>query len=248
MKKYLAAACAAFALGACATTISPEVQARIDQIGATASAPAAPSGALAITDQRAPEALRVREVPVGIAGGFSCNLGVSQLGDARFAADRIARLENALAAAFPDRASGASLIVRRYDVYLNHSAETNSQVVATGFGGGALAGAIAPSPDSASVQITRRPRCERERMLGGWFERADLTNNMPPITVEIDVNVFGRDYTVNSAFSPDLDLFVVNAAYDDEDPSLHRAAEAVLQQAMEKANTRLIERIRAASQ
>lgn len=247
MGRIFAAACALF-LGGCATALSPETIAHLDRIGATASPPASQSGVLTITEQRDPDATRLRPVPVGIAGGFSCNLGVGQLGDTAYAADRIARLENALAAAFPNPPGGATVIVRRYDIYLNHSQETNSETMNAAFGGGVIAAAIAPMPNAAAPQITRRPRCERERMRGGWFDATDLTNNFPPVTVEIEANVFGQDYAVNSAYSPEINLLALSAEYAGAEPSVRRATEAVLQRAMDKANTRLVDVIRAANQ
>jgi hypothetical protein len=93
-------------------------------------------------------------------------------------------------------------------------------------------------PDSEAVQITRRPRCERERMRGGWFDPSDLTNNTPPVTVDLDVTVFGQDV----AISPDVD-FLQLGFFNENEPSIKRAQEATLQRAMAHAHARLVEGI-----
>lgn len=234
-------------LAGCATSMSAEMTARLEQLGATATPPASRSGMIAITDRRDPEATRVRYTPLGIAGGFSCNIGILRLGDTLYAPDRIARLENAIAAAFPNRLEGATLVVRRYDIHLNHSAESNAQNVSAAMGGGLLTAAIAPTPSAGAP--TRAPRCERDRMLAGWYETSDLTNNFPPIVVEIDATVFGQDIAINSATSPEVNLFglaIMNPSHMEGAP-LRAAVEASVQRAQERANARFIERLAAAT-
>lgn len=238
MRALLVVATLAVFAASCASTSSPEVAARLSQIASTVQPERTASGAFAIVNERDEDATRLRGVPVGFAGGFSCNTGIHQLGDSSFGADRIARLENALVAAFPDRSQGATLLVRRYDVYLNAGAEADAVAMGAAMGSvGVFSGGGAPSTESPT--LWRRPKCERERMLGGWFDSADLANNFPPISVDIEVNVFGRDYVVNAALSPEANLmgefrFMANSA----------ATEATVQRAMDRANARLIEQIR----
>ena len=184
-------------------------------------------------------------VPIGWAGGFSCNVGISQLGDNGYAPDRLARLENALATAYPDTQKGSELIVRRYDIYINRGAEADAVAWGAAMGSVGVFGA-GGTPGDNNPQIWRSPKCARERMAGGWFSTQDLTNNTTPITVDIDVTVFDRNQVVNAALSPSLqgtDFQVVSTGR-----ATTPALDALLQQAMDKANKRLIAQIGAAKQ
>jgi hypothetical protein len=237
--RIIFAVAALVSVSACATSISPEMQARIDAVGATAQPAAAPSGLFAVADQRHPDSLKVRQVPIGWAGGFSCNVGISQLGDDGFAPDRLARLENALAKAFPYAAKGAALLVRRYDIYINRGAEADAVAMGAAMGSVGVFG-VGGTPDANSLQVWRAPKCGQEKMAGGWFSTADLSNNTTPITVDIDVTVFGRSHVVNAALSPELpakDFLAISTR--GASPALN----ALLQQAMDKANNRLIDAI-----
>lgn len=87
-------------------------------------------------------------------------------------------------------------------------------------------------------------------MTHGWFDPRDLTNNMPPITIDIDVTVFGRQHVINAAHSPEVDFYRLNYTYglESDYPEARAAMEATLQQAMAKAHARLIESIGAVDQ
>jgi hypothetical protein len=82
-------------------------------------------------------------------------------------------------------------------------------------------------------------------MHSGWFDPADLTNNYPPITVDLDVSVFGRAYTINAAYSPDVDL--TGAGMSRGGVQAMPAFTAMVQRAMDKANARLIEKMSAST-
>ena len=171
----------------------------------------------------------------GLAGGFSCLDGVLQLGDSVFAGDRIARLENALAEAFPGKSG--PLIVRRYDVYLNQEAESRALGWAAASASVGLYGGHG-IPDVRATQLWRAPKCGRDRMQSGWFDPSELTNNFPPITVEIEANVFGQDYSINAATSSEMHIPYLGVGASP-------AFNAMLQSTMDKGNTRLIKAIQA---
>jgi hypothetical protein len=233
----------AFCFAGCASVpVSPEEQARLDTIASRIKPPATLSGAFSIDDQRKPDAKKFRNDMTGLAGGFSCFLGIFQLGDSKFAADRIARLENALAEAFPGRSG--PLIVRRYDIYLNQGSEVTTGVWSAAIGGAlgaaAASGGLVGSGDVNAPKVWRKPKCDRERMHSGWFDPNDLTSNYPPLTVELDVSVFGQDYSVNAAHSSEM---VIQPYGVMPSPVL----EAILQTTMDKANARLVKAIQANS-
>jgi hypothetical protein len=242
MKIWMMSAAAIAVLGACAATpLGPEELARIDSFASMADAPRTAPGVFEVRSERSPEALKMRPVPIGWAGGFSCNLGVTQMGDDAWARDRIARLEQALVDAFPGKAEGEVLSVRRYDIYVNRGAEADAQAWGAAMGSVGMFGVVG-TPDTAAEKIWRAPKCAREKMAGGWFDPADLTGNAEPITVDIDVSVFGGDFVVNAAHSPELNgrLFVEAAGTQPQ------ALEAMFQKTMAKAHQRLVDMITAA--
>ena len=228
----------AFCLAGCASTpLSPEESARLEMVASRLRPPATLSGTFSIVDQRKRDATKYNVNLTGLAGGFSCLDGVLQLGDAVFAADRIARLENALAEAFPGKSG--PLIVRRYDIYLNQESESR----ALGWAAARASVGIYSSlgmPDVKASDIWRAPKCGRDRMHSGWFDPSELTNNFPPITIEVDVNVFGKDYLINSASSPEMSIPYLGVGASP-------AFNAMLQSTMEKANSRLIKAVQADS-
>lgn len=240
MKTTVAALLLASALAACATApLTADETSRTQQVATTVRPPATLTGAFVVTDQRNPDATRVRPVPIGLAGGFSCFVGITQLGDTAFAADRVARLENALAQAFPGH-TGEPLVVRRYDIFLNRGAEADAAAWGAAMGSVGVFGASG-TPGNNAPQIWRRPKCGPDRMHSGWFDQSDLTNNRPPITIDIDVTVFGRDYVVNAARSPELDLDRLGVMHLEES----QAFSAMLQQTMDFADARLVAAVRA---
>ena len=228
----------AFCVAGCASTpLSPEEISRLEMVASRLKPAATLSGTFSIVDQRKRDATKYNVNLTGLAGGFSCLDGVLQLGDSVFAADRIARLENTLAEAFPGQPS--PLIVRRYDIYLNQEAESR----ALGWAAASGSVGIYSSPgmkDVKAPQVWRTPKCGRDRMHSGWFDPSDLTNNFPPITVEIDINVFGQDYSVTAANTSEMHIAYLGVGASP-------AFNAMLQTTMDKANSRLIKAIQAKS-
>jgi hypothetical protein len=225
---------------AAAKKMPPEIVAAADELGKRAEPEIAQPGKFRIVSERDPKATNVRLVPLGVAGGFSCNIGIMQLGDSQFAKDRLARLERALLDAFPNE-QPSDLIIRRYDLYANHGQEVWSATLSMGIGG-AIGGAIAASQGPQDgPEIKRKPKCEAENMKGGWFDKADLTSNAAPFVIDLDVTVFGKPYKINAARSPELDL-----TYPGRDELQHSpATAAMLQWTMTKAHERLVAAIRA---
>lgn len=228
----------AFCVAGCASTpLSPEEISRLEVVASRLKPPASLSGTFSIVDQRKRDATKFNVNLTGWAGGFSCLDGVLQLGDSVFAADRIARLENALAEAFPGKSG--PLIVRRYDIYLNQESESRA------IGWAAASASVGlysgqGMPDVRATQLWRAPKCGRDRMQSGWFDPSELSNNFPPITVEIDVNVFGQDYLINAANSSEMNIPYLGVGTSP-------AFNAMLQSTMDKANSRLIKSIQANS-
>ncbi len=231
----------AFCVAGCISTpLSPEEQSNLNSVASRLKPPATLSGAYSIVDQRKPDATKTQSDMTGWAGGFSCVDGITQLGDESFAADRIARLENALVEAFPGRSG--TIIVRRYDIYLNKEAESRAATWAAASASVGIYSSARMGDIKAQV-VWRAPKCGRDRMPIGWFDPGDLTNNFPPLTVEIDVNVFGQDYSINAAQSTELDLNRLGVIALDFSP----AFSAMVQSTMDKANSRLIKSIQANS-
>lgn len=75
-------------------------------------------------------------------------------------------------------------------------------------------------------------------MTGGWFDPADLTNGNAPMTIEIEVSLDGQTYSVNSAYSPSEDYFIISKSSGD--PLDFEPVSAV----MAKAHTLLIEKMK----
>lgn len=127
---------------------------------------------------------------------LDCSYGVYNIRDGIPGFDRIAQLQREVSASLGDAALGQELTVRRYVLFWNAAALETSRAVSAGFGGGAIAGAIANG-------VTARPRCARERMPnGGWFDPTELSNNFGPLIAEISVEYAGHTYEVRSVYSP----------------------------------------------
>lgn len=214
-------------------TLPDDLVRRMEQSVAEMEPAVEPLGILAVEDQRTPESKKTKVLSAWIA---SCENAVERMGDDEVAADRLARLEKDFVEAFGDSISGKTLIVRRYDIHQNANARIAGSSIQSGF---ASVGAYGVGGDASGRKdkIVIKPACEREKMKAGWFDPADLTNNISPIVIDIDVTFDDRAYSVNTAYSPYIDLYSYT-----EDP----IAEALVQEAMAKANQRLIEQIQQA--
>tara|TARA_R100001086_G_scaffold245403_1_gene176269 strand:+ start:529 stop:1443 length:915 start_codon:yes stop_codon:yes gene_type:complete len=238
LKNILAILCVAVLACGCASVpeLTADEQLVVDQFAANLETGAVPTGKIKIVDERDPKLVKTRLVPVGIAGGFSCFIGITRLGPDFFAADRVTRLENAVMEAYPGLAKeNAELIVRRYEIFLNRGAEANAQQWNIAVGG--VVGALIGSVNVDKEEIWREPRCDSERMHSGWFDPADLNNNLPPITVEVDMSLLGRDYKVNAAHSPELYLERLGVLKLEDSP----AFAVMVQRTEDKVTERLIE-------
>jgi hypothetical protein len=127
----------------------------------------------------------------------SCDYGVWQLSEAVGVGDRLGALRNDLASRLDASTGLNSLIVTRYDVFLNRA------VAQRGF---AVGVAAASQGGYAAGGGPQRPSCERARMTHGWFDPSEVTTPYSPLIVEIAANANGRSYTVRSVYSPSLEL------------------------------------------
>jgi hypothetical protein len=228
---------------ASAAELTPEQEAQIGALTESLEPTATPTGALTIVESRDRNSRRVRPMPMGLAGGLSCNVGVFQLGDSTFAADRVARLENSIARANPGRTG--ELIVRRYDIYLNRSQEEDAASLSGAMASRGIFG-VGGRVDYDDEQIWREPKCQRHRMSGGWFSPEDLSNNYPPITIEIEVTAYGQVISVNAAMSPPVNPSSIVVYFPAVLTQTAPSFEAFLQLAMDRAHDRVVEAVRTA--
>lgn len=239
--RHILAAMAFAVLGAgCATPLTPQELSALDAISALRDPIATSPGAFHVEDRREPDMVRTRIYPIGWAGGFSCHTGLWQLGDDHFAPDRLARLEAALAAAFPARHGEGAIIVQRYDIILNGSAEAEAVAMGAAFGSVGVFG-VGGTPGENAPQIWRAPKCGGDRMQVGWFDPADLATNHKPVVVGISANVFGRDYTVNAAYAPAVSPDRLGVSHYERSPAFH----VFVQRAMALAEQRLVQAVAA---
>jgi hypothetical protein len=222
----------ALCLGAC-ESVPKEVALQMQQSVAEMEPEIEPLGILVIDDQRLPESKTTKVLSAWIG---SCENAVERMGDDEVLPDRLARLEKAVTDAFGDSFKGKTLTVRQYDVHLNANARIAGSSIASGFSSVGLYG-VGGDPSGIKEKIVIRPSCTQEKMKGGWFDPADLTNNISPIIIDLDITLDDRAYRVNSAYSPFVDLYSYT-----EDP----IADAEAQKAAAKANQRLVEIMRAA--
>ncbi|GIU65962.1 hypothetical protein PsB1_0116 [Candidatus Phycosocius spiralis] len=118
-----------------------------------------------------------------------------------------------------------------------------SVAIGGALGAAAASGGLVGSGDVNAPTVWRKPRCDRERMHSGWFDPSDLTSNYPPVTVELDVSVFGQNYSINAAHSSEIVIETYGVIPMQKSPVFN----AILQTTMDKANARLVKAIQANS-
>ena len=94
---------------------------------------------------------------------------------------------------------GQTVSVTHYGVYYNAANKLRSQV--SGSVGGLL-GALLTHGIASHAS-----KCAPSQMRGGWYAGDELTNNLPPIVVEITVSMAGVQHSVRSVYSPDVLLY-----------------------------------------
>jgi hypothetical protein len=225
----LALVCAV-GLGACATA-SPEQKQAFAAFQAQAQ-PAVPAGAHPFIKDERPQHAREN-----YSGSFiisDCNYGVYNFGDKGGGVDRVARLEQPLVDAFGPDAAAQPATLRQYGIYVNRAQLLiGASTASTGLLGYAIGESLKGEGSG------QRPKCKREKMAIGWFDQADLTNNFSPIVADIDITFRGKDYKINAAYSPPMEI--PSASAKSELPEWVAGIQAV----MAKANARLIEAIKA---
>lgn len=240
MFKRLIGALALIGMAACATPLTEEEFATARDFAERAAPPVEAPGIMTIKDERPAKTRNSRIIQPGIAGGFSCVVGINQLGDDRFGADRLARLEAAIVAAFPERSRGETLTVRDYAIYRNANEEAVAAAYGAAAGATGLYSLARPVPGQNEEAVWREPRCEAERTWAGWYPAEDLTNNLPPFTAQIDATVFGEDVKVHAGRSPSISDRVIAAG---EQERLN-PAELDVQSVMTAANRRFVQTLR----
>lgn len=230
---------ALLAIGSCAST-SSESAAKMNMLANNLLPPVTSPGLFGVQSERSPKA-KDSKMLIAWTGAFSCISGITQLGDSKYASDRLLRLASELSAAFPNTPAGTPLIVRRYDIYFNRSEEDDQEAYRAGMAGIGLTAIEIVRDDP--TKIWRRAKCDKEKQSVGWFDQADISDNSNPITVDLNVRVFDRDYSVNAAISSELDAPALTAIQIGAGQV--PAHEALVQKAMTRANTRLVEMIKA---
>lgn len=164
----------------------------------------------------------------------NCDYFVSSLGRDKVASDRGLIFESDLSEAL----EGEKAEIEKYNIYLNSAEHMMRQ---------ATSGGLATSRQfdyylggsSSGEDITLKPKCSKDEMTAGWFDPADLTNNISPLIIDLQVEYAGKDYSVYSVYSPDTEL-----QYRYGKPEMTRNVNA----AMAKAQKALLAQIKADGQ
>lgn len=190
-----------------------------------------------VQDKRDPKSLVSRYL-----GGLSydCNFAVSVYDSGEGGSDRLQRLERDLKAAFQPLPSSPT-ILHKYSIF--HNKAYQATLVQND---GTILGSLVYSTTMPPGE-GQRPRCDREKMVGGWFDKGDLSNEYSPLTVEIELTFGGKRYAVTSAYSPRVELQQEAGFWAGGIESVLAQPEWIVsaQAAMKKANARLIEAIKA---
>lgn len=137
----------------------------------------------------------------------NCDFGVVRVAEPVFG-KMPAALERRLNEALGAKLAGREVILDHELVWFN-----GASIEASMTAGVVIAGPLgALIPPTAS---TTAPRCEREKMTGGWFDPAELTNQNSPFIVEISVRIDGKPYSVRTVYSPAFQLSrsLINAGF-----------------------------------
>jgi hypothetical protein len=228
---------AILAVHACGCAVMPEVQrqhyrARIEPI-------LLPDPNGFIQDDRDPKS-KISKYLGGLS--YDCNFAISVYDSGVGGADRLQRLERDLKAAFQPLPP-LPAILHKYSIYHNKAYQA-TLVQKDGWLSEALIYSTTMPPGEG-----QRPRCDREKMVGGWFAKSDLSNEYSPLTIDIDITFGGKRYSVTSAYSPTVELQQEAGFWAGGIESVLSQPEWIVsvQEAMKKANTRLIETIKAAA-
>ena len=173
---------------------------------------------------------------------YNCNFGISVYDSGVGASDRVQRLERDLRAAFQPLPLSPT-VLHKYSIFQNKAYFATLPQKNGGLIGGIVYSMTMPPGEG------QRPKCEKEKMAGGWFAPADLSNDHSPITIDIDITFAGTKYSITSAYSPSIELVQEAGFWAGGIDSVLSQPEWIVavQEAMAKANARLIETIRAAS-
>jgi hypothetical protein len=183
--KAIAAAASLAVLGACASS-APLVQPTFIEMPRI--------NKLTIVDLRPAKDLAGGELSRLI---FECDFGVMAMSEVNYP-DKAARLERDLYAAFGDGLVGHTIEIIKYRSFVNNSAQM------TEFAANVSLGPVL-GPAVGGVPSTLKPKCERAKMTGGWFDPADLKNTGRPWSLDATIRVDGKTYSATIATSPASD-------------------------------------------
>lgn len=184
-----------------------------------APTPALPSIGPNIVDHR-PSSDKVRDMHSLLI--TSCDYGVMTLEEKTGVTSGSAQLRNEMAAVQGDPWRGHEVEVRHYAVYLNQKRLLKGTVSEMYVG-------LIPS-----LMLNAGESCAEAQMHGGWYTGTEILNLLPPLIVEISVNVDGKVYKVRSVYSPHslVDRKLRHASDDHE-----------VEQAVTKANKLLVAKL-----
>jgi hypothetical protein len=160
-----------------------------------------------VVDQR-PEADKVFEIhSLWIT---SCNYGVFTLPEKKTTKTHPDALQIDLAALPGDPWQGHQITVTHYAAYINAKHRLKGGVYAANQG-------LIPA-----LMQGMGEKCSATEMQGGWYAATDVTNNNPPIVIEITAMVDGKSHTLRSVYSPSIDV-VPKLKHDSDDHQLAAA-------------------------
>lgn len=123
----------------------------------------------------------------------SCSYAIQRLGDKK-TPNRIDVLREDLARIKGSALEGKSLNVSSYFIFFNNAAILRGMVY------GSNGGIVSEVMKNYGVQ------CPKEKMKGGWFDYAELTEPHSPLIVELEASFDGQPHSVRVLYSPPREL------------------------------------------
>lgn len=211
------------------------------------AAPAARAQSLTIEDQRTTKLEKSSHVSLNI---YSCGIGIQRVSDRFRAKDRVQKLQEDLTAALGAELAGRRLVLKDYRLYLNYSTDIVAQARQVGAN---AAGAAVGMPGVGGLPEPGRygvhAKCTEDKTPEGWFAASEVSGRHSPLIVHVTLEVDGRPYTVRIVHSPDMvlqpSMRSLWAVPKDVRELADPAASVEVETAFAKANTALIEQIRA---
>lgn len=147
-----------------------------------------PAGGITLIDARPPEDKKAEWLSTFIG---SCDNFIRRVGDEASVPTKMTLLRSDLQSALGTTFPGAVVTVQRYRIFLNMNAWIRA--VNHGFGG-------------LTADVFQGSACDREHTTGGWYAGSEVTNDEPPLIIEIGATTAGKDYSVRIVYSPKMQL------------------------------------------